>query len=64
MKVIFLPYQNGPCDLFEMFWCVILYQWAESFMKAMVCVYDIWNEFLTSKTQNSHGIDGRGYSPV
>ena len=36
----------------------------ESFMKSKIYVCDVWNEFLTSKAQNSHGIDGRGYSPV
>ena len=36
----------------------------ESFMKSKICVCDTWNEFLTTKSQNSHGIDGRGYSPI
>ena len=36
----------------------------ESFMKSKIYICGVWNEFLTSKAQNSHGIDGRGYSPV
>ena len=56
--------KNGPCDLFETFWYVIKYQMSCIFYEIKNYACDVWNEFMSKKTQNSYGIDGRYYSPV
>ena len=64
MQVLFLLYKDASCELFEVFWYVIIYKMSGIFCEIKDYVSDVWNEFMLSKDQNSHGIDGRGYSLI
>ena len=64
MQVLFLLYKDGPCDLFETSSYVVIYQMSCIFYEIKNYACDVWNEFMSKKAQNSHGIDGKGYSPV
>ena len=64
MQVLFLLYKDRPCNYLKYFDMLLCTKEVVSFLKSKNYVYDVWNEFISNKSQNSHGINGRGYNPV
>ena len=44
MQVLFLLYKDGSCELFEVFWYVIIYKMSGIFCEIKDYVFDVWNE--------------------